>query len=132
MIANAPIIVASLAMALMLLSACEGPTVRKAPPMQFLGASTQLVAVDIVDVTVSIARPTTGAMQAYSDCVGSQYALIRGMAFARRISSETSGLGDVLTDKVSYLISPIAPSGDFVLNANEVVSKCKRAGVPTF
>ncbi len=132
MIANAPIILASLMAVLFVLAACEGPRVETAPAMRFMGASTTLVSKDMVDVSVSVARPVKGAMQAYADCVGSQYALIRGMSYARRVTSERSGLGDVLTDKVTYLISPIAPSGDFVLEANEVVAKCKRGSVPTF
>ncbi len=115
----------------MALSACEGPDTATDPQMRFLGAKTDLIAADLVDVTVSAARPREGAMQAYADCVGSQYALIRGMAYARRVTSQRSGQADVLTDKVTFLISPVAPQGDFVLNASEVVSKCKRAGVPT-
>lgn len=132
MIANAPIFFASIMALLLFLAACEGPRVDTAPPMQFMGASTTLVSEDMVDVSVSVARPIEGAMQAYADCVGSQYALIRGMPYARRVTAERNGLGDVLTDKVTYLISPIAPGGDFVLKANEVVAKCKRGRVPTF
>lgn len=131
MIANAPIIAAFLTATFVVLAACEGPTVTTAPAMRFLGAQTKLVADDLVAVTVSAARPRKGGMQAYADCVGSQYALIRGMNFARRVTSERAGQGDVLTDKVTFLISPVAPSGDFVLNASEVVKKCKDSGVPT-
>ena len=131
MIAQAPLLATTMAIALLFLAACEGPTVTTAPVMQFLGAKTKLVATDMVDVTVSAARPRKGGMKAYADCVGSQYALIRGMGYARRVTSERTGQGDVLTDKVTFLISPVAPAGDFVLNAGEVVSKCKRAGVPT-
>ena len=114
-----------------LLSACEGPDTATAPEMRFLGAQTRLVANDMVDVTVSAARPRQGAMKAYADCVGSQYAVIRGMDYARKVASLRSGQGDVLTDKVTYLISSVAPSGEFVLNAKDVVAKCNRAGVPT-
>lgn len=131
MISYAPIFAVTLTCALMFLAACEGPTVKTDPPMEFLGAQTRLVANDMVDVTVSAARPRKGAMKAYADCVGSQYALIRGMPYARRVTAQRSGQSDVLTDKVTFLISPVAPGGDFVLNAGEVVSKCKRAGVPT-
>jgi len=130
-ISYAPMLAATFACTLLFLAACEGPNSYKQPAMQFLGAKTQLIANDMVDVTVSTARPVEGSMKAYADCVGSQYALIRGMKYARRVTSERAGQGDVLTDKVTFLISPVAPSGDFVLNANEVVAKCKRAGVPT-
>lgn len=115
----------------MFLAACEGPDTDDAPPMRFIGAKTQLVADDLVDVSVTIARPREGSMKAYGDCVGAQYALIRGMQYARRVTSQRTGQSDFLTDKVTFLISPVAPAGDFVLNASEVVSKCKRAGVPT-
>jgi len=130
-ITQAPLLASLFAVALLFLAACEGPTVDTAPLMRFLGAKTQLVGQDMVEVTVSAARPRKGAMQAYADCVGSRYALNRGVGYARRVTSERVGQGDVLTDKVTFLISPVAPSGDFVLNAGEVVSKCKRAGVPT-
>lgn len=132
MVAHAPIFAATLTVALLFLAACEGPTVKTAPPMQFMGAQTRLVADDLVDVTVSVARPRDDVMRAYADCVGSQYTLIRGMPYARRVSADRTGMGDVLTDKVTYLLSPVPPAGDFVLNAGEVVAKCKRAGVPTF
>lgn len=131
MIEHAPYLAVVLSLALMALAACEGPDTATDPKMQFLGAQTDLIANDMVDVTVSAARPREGAMKAYADCVGSQYALIRGMGYARRVTSQRNGQGDVLTDKVTFLISPVAPAGDFVLNASEVVSKCKRAGVPT-
>ena len=131
MLANAPFLPVLLGLALFAIMACEGPMSKAAPPMQFLGAKTELIAVDMVDITVSAARPTKGAMKAYADCVGSQYAAIRGMNYARRVTSSRTGQGDILTDKVTFLISSVAPSGDFVLNANQVVSKCKRAGVPT-
>ncbi len=115
----------------LVLSACEGPNTVTQPQMRFLGAQTRLIANDMVDVTVSAARPRQGAMKAYADCVGSQYAIIRGMDYARKVTSLRSGNGDVLTDKVTYLISEIPPSGEFVLNAKDVVAKCNRAGVPT-
>jgi len=85
LISYAPILAAFLSCALVFLAACEGPTTENAPPMRFLGAKTRLVANDLVDVTVSAARPREGAMKAYADCVGSQYALIRGMDYARRL-----------------------------------------------
>ncbi len=131
MIENAPYVTAILSLALLTLAACEGPASKTQPPMRFLGTKTELLSADMVDITVSAVRPREGAMKAYADCVGSQYAVIRGMDYARRVASTRTGQGDVLTDKVTFLISPVAPTGDFVLNASEVVSKCKRAGVPT-
>lgn len=133
MISQAPLIAAFFSLAFLVLASCEFEREgEQAVPQQFMGAETKLVAVDLVDVTVSIARPRPGALQAYADCVGSQYTLIRGMPYARRVSSDRTGLGDVLTDKVTFLLSPVAPRGNFVLNAREVVAKCKSAGVPTF
>lgn len=132
MIAQAPTFMLLL-IAFFALAACEFEREgTQALPMQFLAAKTEMVSNDMVDVSVSVARPRPGALKAYADCVGSQYARIRGMKYARRVTSSRTGFSDVLTDKVTFLISPVRPAGDFVLDADEIIVKCKRVGVPTF
>lgn len=119
---------------LLLLSACEFS--REGPqelPQQFLGADTKLLAHDLVEINVTVLRPRPGALMAYADCVGSQYALIRGMDYARRVTLSTwrTGMADAVGQKVTYLISPLRPDGQFVLTARQVVDKCKANGIPT-
>lgn len=119
---------------LTLLAACEFERdPGQALPQIFAGAETKLLANDLVEVSATVLRPRPGSLRAYTDCVASQYTLIRGMAYARRvISSENrSGLADAVRERTTYLISPLRPDGPFVLTATEVVAKCRAAGIPT-
>lgn len=120
-------------LALLALTACEfereGTQVL---PQSFLGAETKLQAEDIVEITVTVARPRPGALQAYSDCVGAQYTLIRGMTYLRRITTfpDVSGLADVLREKTTYLLANEPPS-DTALTAAQIVATCKANQIPT-
>lgn len=122
-----------LPLALLALSGCEFEREgTQALPQSFLGAETKLQAEDIVEITVTVARPRPGALQAYSDCVGAQYTLIRGMTYARRITTfpDISGLADVLREKTTYLLANDPPS-DTALTAAQIVATCKANQIPT-
>lgn len=120
--------------ALMALPACEFEREgQQALPQVFVGSEAKLLAMDMVEMYVSVSRPRPGAMQAYSDCVAAQYALIRGLNYARRVASfpvDRAGLADIVTERTTYLLSDIAPSGAS-LNAAEIVADCREAGIPT-
>lgn len=118
--------------AVVLLSACAqriGSSV--SDPVTFMGAKTRLIARDMVQVTASVAHPVAGAATAYADCVAAQYALIRGMSHASRVTSTTTGQADIVSEKTTYLVSSVAPDGKNVLNAQEIVTRCKANNVPT-
>ncbi len=99
--------------------------------MQFLEARTTLIGGDMFEVNASVLNPVEGAFTAYADCVAAQYTLIRGNAYLRRVTTKVDGLGDVVVENTTYLLSPVAPKGDFVLNARQIVDKCKANNVPT-
>ena len=113
--------------------ACEFDRVGKqALPQAFIGSETRLTAIDIVEITVSVARPRPGALEAYGDCVGAQYALIRGVEYARPITrfSARSGNADILVETTSYLLSDLAPTGT-ALRADQIVADCRSRNIPT-
>lgn len=116
----------------LVLSACA-QRIGSAPkePMVFIAAQTKLLSNDIVEITASVAHPSFGVPTAYADCVGAQYALIRGMKYASRLTSEQTGHADIVSEKTSYLLSRVAPGGKNVLNATEIVQRCKANQIPT-
>ena len=115
------------------LAACEFERKgRQALPMAFLGVETELTALDIVEITVAVARPRPGALEAYADCAGAQYAVIRGLEFARPIARfpERSGFADVVVEKTSFLLTDLPPTTT-AKRAPEIVADCKARNIPT-
>ena len=103
-------------------------------PQAFLGSQTKLLAVDLVEITVTVARPRPGALMAYSDCVGAGYALIRGLKYARRVAgfplATQRGMADVVRERWTYLVTDIEPSVP-ALTASQIAGDCRSANIPT-
>lgn len=129
--ATLPFAALALSIGLLLAACAQRLTAPATEPMVYLAAETRLVARDIVDITTSIAHPIAGANAAYGDCVAAQYALIRGLSHVSRLTTEQTGQGDIVSEKTSFLLSSVAPGGKFVLNATEIVEKCKHSRIPT-
>ena len=103
-------------------------------PQAFLGSETRLIAVDLVEISVTVARPRPGAMAAYSDCVAAGYALIRGLTYARRVAgfplAGQRGMADVVREKTTYLVTDLEPAVS-ALTAEEIARDCRAANIPT-
>ena len=117
------------------LGACEFERPgRQVLPQAFIGAQTNTIASDLVEVTVTVARPRPGAIAAYSDCVAAGYALIRGVKYARRVAAfplaTHRGKADMVSEKTTYLVTDLKPAFTS-LTASDVIGGCRKAGVPT-
>lgn len=103
-------------------------------PQAFLGSEVKLLAEDLVEITVSVARPREGALVAYSDCVGAGYALIRGLKYARRVAGfplvTQRGMADVVRERWTYLVTDLEPAVR-ALTAEEIAGNCRSANIPT-
>ena len=103
-------------------------------PQVFLASETRLLAMDMVEIRVTVARPRPGALAAYSDCVGAQYALIRGLNYARRVAAipmlTRQGMADVVSERTTYLLTDFPSSGS-APNAAKIVADCQANDIPT-
>lgn len=103
-------------------------------PQAFMGSEVKLLAVDLAQITVSVARPRPGAMAAYSDCVAAGYALIRGLKYARRVAgfplATQRGMADVVRERWTYLVTDLTPAVP-APTAEEIAGNCRSANIPT-
>lgn len=130
-IAAYPLALASLAMvALMWLGACTQTARNGIGPSQFLEARVDVLAYDMIEVQASVMNPKKGQNTAYADCVAAQFSLGRQNPYVRRITTKMEGRGDIIIENTTYLLSPVAPGGNFVLNAQQIVDRCRVANVP--
>ena len=118
-------------LALLTLGACTQSAKGGSGPMSFLEAKVTVLNYDMIEVNASVLNPVEGANRAYSDCAAARFALTRLNPYVRRVTSKLLGHGDIVTEKTTYLLSPVAPAGDYVLNASQIVDKCNKGGVPT-
>lgn len=100
-------------------------------PIVFLDSETKFLDGNMVEVKASAAFPTIGAVAAYSDCVAARYALERNKSYVSRVLTRPSGLGDIVTETTTYLLSSVAPGGANVLNARQILSGCNTHQIPT-
>ena len=117
------------------LSACEYERAgTQVLPQAFLGSEVKLLAVDLVEITVTVARPRPGAMLAYSDCVAAGYALIRGLKYARRVAgfplATQRGKADVVRERWTYLVTDLTPAVP-AQTASRIAGDCRSANIPT-
>ncbi len=113
------------------LSACTQTMRNGIGTSAFLEARIEVLRYDMIEVQASVLNPEKGATTAYADCAAAQFALSRLNDFLRRVTTEFTGHGDLIIEKTTYLLTPVEPRGEFVLNAQEILAKCRSANVPT-
>ncbi len=116
--------------ALLWLGACTQTARNGNGPSQYLEARVDVMAYDMIEVQASIMNPKKGQTTAYADCVAAQFSLGRKNPYVRRVTTRMDGRGDIIIENTTYLLSPVAPGGNFVLNAQEIVDRCRVANVP--
>lgn len=114
---------------LVLLTACGSLETREP---EYLGAKTRLLDAELFEVEV-LARggSLTEALSRYSDCVASQYALIRGFDYLRRVSGSQQSRRVGRQQNTLYTLSKAEPRGASVLQANKMLSACNAGKIPT-
>jgi hypothetical protein len=123
-------------LALAALASCaagDGATLPQAPGApRFLGVETRLLDADLVNLRVAVAAPADGAVVSrYADCAAAQYALIRGLGFARHVRTTVTEEGGVWRGDAVYTVSSALPDGVRTLDAEVVVQDCETEGIPT-
>ncbi|WP_417628216.1 hypothetical protein [Pararhodobacter aggregans] len=98
----------------------------------YRGVQTQLLENDLVHfvVTMEGARDAGDAI-AYARCAAAQYALIRGMGFARHVRTTTNNEGSLWQADAVYTVSPSLPRGIRTIDAEVTVADCTEQGIPT-
>lgn len=98
----------------------------------YRGVQTQLLQNDLVHfvVTMEGARDAQDAV-AYARCAAAQYALIRGMGFARHVRTTVTNEGTLWQADAVYLVSPSLPRGTRTIDAEVTVADCTEQGIPT-
>ena len=130
-----------LALALIGLAGCgmaapqpEGAEVPLGAPESavYRGIQTQLLDHDLVNfvVTMQGARDAQDVI-AYARCAAAQYALIRGMGFARHVRTNVTNEGAMWQADAVYTVSPALPQGFRTIDAEVTVADCTEQGIPT-
>ncbi|MCB1390776.1 MAG: hypothetical protein KDK12_16805 [Rhodobacteraceae bacterium] len=98
----------------------------------YRGVQTQLLENDLVHfvVTMEGARGPQDPI-AYARCAAAQYALIRGMGFARHVRTTTTNEGALWRADAVYTVSPSLPRGFRTIDAEVTVADCTEQGIPT-
>lgn len=138
MSARAPLTL-GLALALIGLAGCgvaapqPGDEGLGAPPEAvYRGVQTRLLDSDLVNFVVTMQGARTGQdVIAYSRCAAAQYALIRGMGFARHVRTSVTNEGTTWRADAVYTISPALPQGFRTIDAEVTVADCTEQGIPT-
>ena len=98
----------------------------------YRGVQTQLLENDLVHfvVTMEGARDAQDPI-AYARCAAAQYALIRGMGFARHVRTSVTNEGLLWQADAVYTVSPSLPRGIRTIDAEVTVADCTEQGIPT-
>lgn len=98
----------------------------------YRGIRTQLLDDDLVNFVVRMqgARDAQDVI-AYARCAAAQYALIRGMGFARHVRTSVANEGGVWQADAVYTVSPALPQGFRTIDAEVTVADCTEQGIPT-
>jgi hypothetical protein len=117
------------------LAACAGDPERPQVDVfrpAYLGTDVRLLEGDLVRFAVAMegARDAEDVSD-YARCAAAQYALIRGMGFARHVRTATAREGGVWTADAVYTVSPDIPRGVRTIDAEVTVDDCRARGVPT-
>ena len=98
----------------------------------YRGIRTQLLDHDLVNfvVTMQGARDAQDVI-AYARCAAAQYALIRGMGFARHVRTSVANEGGLWQADAVYTVSPALPQGFRTIDAEVTVADCTEQGIPT-
>ncbi|MBN8291617.1 hypothetical protein JI664_06555 [Rhodobacter sp. NTK016B] len=98
----------------------------------YRGVNTYLLEGDLVNfvVTMDNARDASDVI-AYARCAAAQYALIRGMGFARHVRTTTGNEGTLWQADAVYTVSPALPRGSRTIDAEVTVADCTEQGIPT-
>jgi len=128
-----------LALALIGLAGCgvaapqPGDEALGAPPdAVYRGVQTRLLEADLVNFVVTMQGARTGQdVIAYARCAAAQYALIRGMGFARHVRTSVQNEGNLWRADAVYTISPALPQGYRTIDAEVTVADCTEQGIPT-
>lgn len=98
----------------------------------YRGVETRLLGDDLVQfvVTMENARDAGDAI-AYGRCAAAQYALIRGMGFARHVRTNVNNEGALWQADAVYTVSPSLPRGIRTIDAEVTVADCTEQGIPT-
>jgi len=104
---------------------------RSAGSPEYLGVETRLLDTDLVQFLLT-ARGDAGpaAMAAYGRCAAAQYAVIRGMGYARHIRTTTRADGGILRGDAVYTLSAARPAGESVVEAAAELAECRAQGIP--
>ena len=129
----------SLALALIGLAGCvtaapqPGDGVMGAPENAvYRGIETRLLDGELVNFNVAMegARGASDVI-AYARCAAAQYALIRGMGFARHVRTNVTQQGGLWRADAVYTVSPALPRGSRTIDAEVTVADCTEQGIPT-
>lgn len=129
----------SLALALIGLAGCvtaapqPGDGVMGAPENAvYRGIETRLLDGELVNFNVAMegARDASDVI-AYARCAAAQYALIRGMGFARHLRTNVTQEGGLWRADAVYTVSPALPRGSRTIDAEVTVADCTEQGIPT-
>jgi hypothetical protein len=102
------------------------------PVPVFLGHETVLLDGDLVSIRAdSAVAGGSRAARDFADCLIAGYALSRGYAFARHVSTTLSEQGGVWRANAVYTISPAIPAGQRTIDAGAKVAACGENGIPT-
>lgn len=98
----------------------------------YRGIRTQLLDHDLVNFVVRMegARDAQDVI-AYARCAAAQYALIRGMGFARHVRTSVANEGGMWQADAVYTVSPALPRGFRTIDAEVTVADCTEQGIPT-
>ncbi|WP_153010493.1 hypothetical protein [Falsirhodobacter sp. alg1] len=98
----------------------------------YLGVQTIRIDDELAAFRVGIDHPRASAdIDAYTDCVAAQYALIRGYGYARLIRTNIDERGRAWVADAVYALSMNAPDGVRVIEAASTVAACKAQSIPT-
>lgn len=101
------------------------------PAPTYLGVQTMRMDDNLVGFRVGIDRPRASSdIDAYTDCAAAQYALIRGMGFARRVRTNIDDRGGAWVADAVYLLSAERPRGEHIIEAKPTVADCKAQSIP--
>lgn len=116
-----------------MLGACQaGEAGDIALPPAWLGIETRLLDKDLVNFRVAVRHADSPRLvEDYAACAAAQYALIRGMGFARHVRTKLAQDGATARADAVYLISPALPRGVATIDAETTVRDCGARGIPT-
>ncbi len=115
------------------LAACAesgGAEAARAAAPEYLGVETQLLDRELVQFHLALRGGGRAEIDDYARCAAAQYALIRGMGFARHIRTTAAAEAGIWHGDAVYTISAAVPPGERKLDAEVVTADCAARGIP--